>query len=67
MSDALAPPPLSSGLGRGPLKAKTGVRFPLGALKRIELLDMPVEQFFVLIRYEDQGVLEKVRTHRWGK
>jgi hypothetical protein len=25
------PPPSSSGLGRGPLKAETGVRFPLGA------------------------------------
>ncbi len=28
----LKTPPLSSGLGRGPLKAKTRVRVPLGAL-----------------------------------
>ncbi len=27
-----SPPPLSSGLGRGPLKAETRVRFSLGAL-----------------------------------
>ena len=31
-SSSLTAPPLSSGLGRGPLKAKTRVRVPLGAL-----------------------------------
>jgi hypothetical protein len=29
-------PPSSSGLGRSPLKAETGVRFPLGAQKNKE-------------------------------
>jgi len=32
----------------------------LGALKRIELLDIPVEQFFALICFEKPDVLEEV-------
>ena len=31
-------PPSSSGLGQGPLKAQTGVRFPLGAQKKVAIL-----------------------------
>lgn len=32
-------PPSSSGLGRGPLKAKTGVRLPLGAPRIFHIRD----------------------------
>jgi hypothetical protein len=34
------------------------VRLPPGALKRIELLDPPVEQFFALIRFENRERLD---------
>ena len=44
------PPPSSRGPGRGPLKAKTGVRVPLGAHE--EPLDNHVERFLAFIRSE---------------
>ena len=47
-------PPSSSGPGRGPLKAKTGVRVPLGAPKKtqLELRDAAVEEFLERLRFE---------------
>ena len=55
-------PPSSRGLGRSPFKAKTGVRISLGALRSIELLDMPVEQFFALIRFEQRDLLSELNA-----
>ena len=50
------PPPSSSGLGRSPLKAETGVRFPLGAPTRThpEPQSVPVEQFLAMLRFEQR-------------
>ena len=42
----------------GDIQAKTGVRIPVGALKRIELFDIPVEQFFALIHFENRERLK---------
>ena len=57
----LSPPPSSSGPGRSPLKAKTGVRVPLGALKRTcpEQLSTP-EQFMELVRFDQRGLLNEL-------
>ena len=54
-------PPSSRGPGRSPFKAKTRVRISVGAPGIIELLDLPVEQFLALIRFDDQDALEKVQ------
>jgi hypothetical protein len=50
-------PPSSSGPGRGPLKAKTGVRVPLGALKltHLELRDAAVEDFLEMLRFQGRS------------
>ena len=51
-------PPSSSGLGRGPLKAKTGIRFPLGAQPHTE----PVEVcgFFCRDRFALPGMISNL-------
>jgi hypothetical protein len=50
---------LSSGPGRGPLKAKTRVRIPMGAPKRThpEPRMMVVEQFLAMLRFEQRDSL----------
>ena len=55
-------PPSSSGPGRGPLKAKTGVRVPLGAPKRAhhEPQSLPVEQFLAMLRFEKREKLAEL-------
>ena len=50
-------PPSSSGLGRGPLKAETGVRVPVGA--QLEPLS-DIERFLLLISFEQRGKLEEL-------
>ena len=45
-------PPSYSGLGRSPLKAETGVRFPLGAQDAENRSTHDVERFLSLIRFE---------------
>ena len=50
-------PPSSSGLGQGPLKAQTGVRFPLGA--QHEPLNN-VERFLSMLRFDSRGNLDKL-------
>ena len=58
-------PPSSSGLGRSPLKAETGVRFPLGAQNLKEPPTVNVERFFELIRFEGRDKLEEFPID-WG-
>jgi hypothetical protein len=55
-------PPSSSGPGRGPLKAKTGVRFPLGAPTKTHsgLCTVEVEQFLEMIRFEQRKQLAEL-------
>ncbi len=55
-------PPSSSGPGRGPLKAKTGVRVPVGAPTRIHLEphQLGVEQFLEMLRFEQRAKLEEL-------
>ena len=50
-------PPSSSGPGRGPLKAKTGVRVPVGAseIKRPPTDD--VERILSMLRFENKEKL----------
>ena len=42
-------------------KLNRGVRIPVGALRRLEPLDMPVERFLALVRFENSDTIEKVR------
>jgi len=37
-----------------------GVRIPVGAQRRLKPLDMPVERFLALIRFENRDTLEEV-------
>ncbi len=55
-------PHSSSGLGRSPLKAKTGVRFPYGALSRthLEPHTAPVEQFLAMLRFDKRDKLAEL-------
>ena len=55
------PPPSSSGLGRSPLKAETGVRFPLGAheLDKTSPINS-VEKVLSLIRFEHRRKLKEL-------
>jgi hypothetical protein len=55
-------PPSSRGPGRGPLKAKTGVRVPLGAPDKshLEPCSMPVEQFLAMLRFEKREKLAEL-------
>jgi hypothetical protein len=55
-------PPSSRGLGRSPLKAKTGVRVPLGAPSRThpEPHSVPVEQFLAMLRFDQRDKLAEL-------
>ena len=53
-------PPSSRGPGRGPLKAKTGVRIPLGAQVLRNRSTDDVERFLSLIRFENRGKTEEL-------
>ncbi len=57
---ATATPPSSRGPGRGPLKAKTGVRIPLGAQAHKNRSTEEVERFLLSIRFENKGKLEEL-------
>ena len=50
-------PPSSSGPGRGPLKAKTGVRVPVGASDSNKPPTGDVERFLSTLRFENKGKL----------
>ena len=52
-------PPSSSGLGRGPLKAETGVRFPVGAQAMDNRSTIDVGRFLSMVRFESRGKLEE--------
>jgi hypothetical protein len=52
-------PPSSRGLGRGPLKAKTGVRVPLGAHTHKNRSTDDVERFLSSIQFENREKLEE--------
>jgi hypothetical protein len=56
-------PPSSSGPGRGPLKAKTGVRVPLGAQKsdKTSQKTLDVEDILAGLRFENRNKLEGYR------
>ncbi len=56
------PPPSSSGLGRSPLKAKTGVRFPLGAPTKthLEHRNIAVEEFLEMLRFDQRDKLAEL-------
>ena len=47
-------PPSSSGPGRGPLKAKTGVRVPLGAQDSKSRSTDDVERFLSMLRFDSR-------------
>ena len=55
-------PPSSSGPGRGPLKAKTGVRVPLGAPTKthLEYRDIAVEEFLEMLRDDQRDKVASV-------
>jgi hypothetical protein len=55
-------PPSSRGLGRGPLKAKTGVRVPLGAPNKthLEHRDVAVEEFLEMLRFDQRDKLKEL-------
>ena len=57
-------PPSSSGPGRGPLKAKTGVRVPLGAPSKtqLELRDTSEEEFLETVHFEQPDKLAELST-----
>ena len=52
-----AQPPSSSGLGRSPLKAKTGVRVPVGAQVLKDRSVDDVERFLSLITFKTQSLI----------
>ena len=54
-------PPSSSGPGRSPLKAKTGVRVPVGASNLKPLSTDNVERFLSMLRFDSKGKLTKLR------
>ena len=51
------PPPSSSGPGRSPFKAKTGVRISVGASNSKRPLTVDVERFFSMLCFENKGKL----------
>ena len=55
-------PSSSSGLGRSPLKAETGVRLPVGVPKRThpEPHQIDVEQFLEMLRFDQRSKLEEL-------
>ena len=53
-------PPSSSGPGRGPLKAKTGVRVPLGASDPKMPPTDNVERFLSMLRFDSKGMLAEL-------
>ena len=53
-------PPSSSGPGRGPLKAKTGVRVPVGAQAKVNCSTEDVGRFLSSIRFESKGKLAEL-------
>ncbi len=53
-------PPSSSGLGRSPLKAETGVRFPLGAQYAENRSTDDVERFLSITRFDNQEKMEEL-------
>jgi hypothetical protein len=55
-------PPSSRGPGRGPLKAKTGVRVPLGAPAVKNRSADDVERFLASLRFENIGKLDDLDT-----
>jgi hypothetical protein len=59
---AYRPPPLSSGPGRGPLKAETRVRTSLGAQKsdKTSQKSSNIEEFLAGLRFEQRGRLEEL-------
>ena len=62
MVKSRSPPPSSSGPGRGPLKAETGVRFPVGAPMKIHLehRDIAVEEFLEMLRFDQRDKLAEL-------
>ena len=60
-------PPSSSGPGRGPLKAKTRIRIPLGALYRTHSEQLSEnEQFIDLVRFTQRSQLDELPAD-WKK
>jgi hypothetical protein len=53
-------PPSSSGLGRSPLKAETGVRFPLGALIGPEPNQDDLVRFLAMLRFDQREELNRL-------
>ena len=62
MSPAMQTPPSSSGQGRGPLKAKTGVRVSVGAQisDKTSRNSVNIEEFLAGLRFEQRGRLEEL-------
>ena len=59
-------PPSSSGLGRSPFKATTGVRIPVGAPTKIhpEPHALVEEQFISMLRFEHRGKVTELLLNR---
>jgi hypothetical protein len=53
-------PPSSRGPGRGPLKAKTGVRVPVGAQVHKNRSAEVLERFLLSILFENRGKFEEM-------
>ena len=53
-------PPSSSGPGRSPLKAQTGVRVSVGASNSKDRSTDDVERFLSMLRFENKGKLEEL-------
>ena len=53
-------PPSSRGLGRSPLKAKTGVRVPVGAHAQENRSTDEVERFLSYVRFDSREKLVKL-------
>ena len=55
-------PPSSSGLGHSPLKAKTGVRVPVGVPTKthLEHCDIAVEEFLEMLRFDQRDKLSEL-------
>ena len=64
MSQRCKLPPSSSGLGRSPFKATTGVRIPVGAQKsdKASQNSKNVEEFLAGLRFEQRGKLNMVHS-----
>jgi hypothetical protein len=55
-------PPSSRGLGRSPLKAKTGVRVPVGAHAQEDRSTDEVGRFLSMLRFESREKAEELAT-----